>query len=67
MVLQPGDNGGIGINLTHACHVSPHSQQMGVTALQLWGGGPSAAVVFQQQAQAVQALTGALTHSWCLV
>ncbi len=67
MVLQPFDDGGIGINLAHASHVSTHSQQMGVTSLQLWGAGPSAAVVFQQEAQAVQALTGALTQGWCLV
>ena len=67
MFLQPGDDSGIGVDLAHARHVSPHSQQVRVTALQLSCGGSSTAVVLQQQAQAVQALTCALTQSRSLV
>ena len=40
---------------------------MGVAALQLWSGGPSAAVVLQQQPQALQALACALAQSRRLV
>ena len=65
--VQPSHDGCIGINLPHASQVGAHSQQVGVAALQLWAGAPSAAVVLQQQPQALQALTGALTQSRRLI
>lgn len=65
--VQPSHDSCIGINLAHASDVGSNSQQVGVTALQLWAGAPSAAVVLQQQPQALQALTGALTQGRRLV
>ena len=67
MRLEPSNDGGFGINLADAGHVGSHSQQVGVTALQLWCGAPSAAVVLQKQPQALQALTCALKQSGRLV
>ena len=67
MLLEPSNDDRVSINLVDACNVGADSQQVGVTALQLWGSAPSAAVVLQKQPQALQTLTCALKQSRCLV
>ena len=67
MLLEPNNDGRVSIHLADAGNVGAHSQQVGITALQLWGGAPSAAVVLQKQPQALQTLTCALKQSRCLV
>lgn len=52
--------------MANASHVGAHSQQVGVVAPEVGVGGAPAAVVLQQQPQAVQAVTGALPMPiWC--